>query len=211
MTQSTSIGALAAALAKAQGAMKAAHKDANNPFFKSKYADLSSVWEACRAALAANGLAVCQITDGTADALSLTTTLLHASGEWLSGTYPIKPVKNDPQGVGSAITYARRYALAAMVGVVADDDDGEAAQGRPAKVNSAGEAVTKKPAWSDDHKKRAGAAKAAYIAAGGKDSDMDETWRAHAYDQPETCIEAMNELAMSLDPDFIPKPPNYAN
>jgi hypothetical protein len=64
MTQSPTIGALAAALAKSQGAMKAAHKDASNPFFKSKYADLASVWEACRAALAANGLAVCQIIDG---------------------------------------------------------------------------------------------------------------------------------------------------
>jgi hypothetical protein len=185
MTQSPTIGALAAALAKSQGAMKAAHKDASNPFFKSKYADLASVWEACRAALAANGLAVCQIIDGEA----LTTILLHSSGEWLAGTYPIKPVKNDPQGVGSAITYARRYALAAMAGVVADDDDGEAAQGRTAKVNSAGEHIKKKPSWTDAQKLKAGELKAGLMAYGeGGEEAFNTFWRDHQYDEPDTVI-----------------------
>lgn len=131
-SQSESIAALAAALAKAQGAIKAAVKDSSNPHFKSRYADLASVWEACRRPLSENGLAVIQTTDEVPDgtAVLLVTTLVHASGEWIAGRLRLNPVKPDPQGMGSAITYARRYALAAIVGIAPDDDDGEAAQGR---------------------------------------------------------------------------------
>lgn len=128
-TQSESIAALSAALAKAQGAMSGALKDAANPFFKSKYADLESVWSACRAPLAANGLAVIQTTDFM-DGVRIITTLAHSSGEWIRGVLPIMATKTDPQGTGSAITYARRYALAAIVGVYQTDDDAEAAHGR---------------------------------------------------------------------------------
>jgi hypothetical protein len=130
---SASIGALAAALAKAQGAMSGAKKDAENPFFKSAYADLASVWDTCRAPLAANGLAVIQTTGGNADLVEVITTLAHTSGEWVRGTLVMKPVKADPQGIGSALTYARRYALAAIVGIAPEDDDGNAASqpGKP--------------------------------------------------------------------------------
>ena len=133
MKQSESIATLAAAFAKAQAAMEGAKKDAVNPFFKSKYADLGEVWRVVKEAFAPHGLSVIQLpetspTDGT---VTLTTTLLHESGEWLSGTMPVRVAKDDPQGVGSGITYARRYALAGLCGVVAEpDDDGEGAQGR---------------------------------------------------------------------------------
>lgn len=129
--KSEKIGELAKALAKAQGDIKSAIKDATNPFFKSSYADLPAIVKACKEALAANGIAYVQAADFDGEAMWLETILMHTSDQWISGRYPIKPVKSDPQGVGSATTYARRYSLAAMVGVVAEneDDDGNAASG----------------------------------------------------------------------------------
>lgn len=134
MNTSEQINELAAALAKAQAAIQPASKDKTNPAFRSRYADLASVWDACRAALAENGLSVVQIpTDAGEGRIGLITTLLHSSGQWISGLLVLPLVKNDPQGAGSALTYARRYALSAMVGVVADeDDDGNSASGRQA-------------------------------------------------------------------------------
>jgi hypothetical protein len=129
--QSPTVGSLAKALAAAQAKMEPAKKDKLNPFFKSNYADLASIWDAARDALAANGLAVIQATDTTeSGAVVLVTTLAHESGEWVKGRYPIHPVKNDPQSLGSAVSYARRYSLSALIGVVTEDDDGEAAVGR---------------------------------------------------------------------------------
>lgn len=128
--QSQSIGKLAEALAKAQGKIEGASKDSTNPHFKSRYADLASVWEACRTHLSANGLSIIQTLDNGLNGVTIITTLAHSSGEWIKGALTLKPVKDDPQGVGSAITYARRYALAAMVGVAPEDDDAEAATGR---------------------------------------------------------------------------------
>jgi len=122
---------LATAMAKAQAEIKAALKDSKNPHFKSSYADLTSVWDACRTALTKNGLSVVQIPNFEGDEVWLETRLLHASGESISGRYPLRPQQQTPQGYGSALTYARRYSLAAMVGVVADeDDDGNAASQR---------------------------------------------------------------------------------
>jgi hypothetical protein len=128
--QSETIGALAAALAKAQSQITGAVKDAANPFFKSKYADLVSVWQACRKPLTDNGLAVTQTSRYTPDGLMLVTTLLHSSGEWIAGEMPVLTKDASPQAQGSGLTYARRYALAAIVGVYQTDDDAEAAQGR---------------------------------------------------------------------------------
>lgn len=127
--QSESIAKLAESLSKAQGKIKGAAKYTVNPFFKSKYADLASVWEACRDQLSAHGLSVFQTTDDGPQGVTVITTLAHSSGEWVRGKLTLKPVKEDPQGVGSAITYARRYALAAIVGVAPEDDDGNAASG----------------------------------------------------------------------------------
>ena len=123
---------LAVAMAKAQAQVKTALKERTNGGFKNKYADLTSIWDACREALTKNGLSVIQRTDFEGPTIWLETMLLHTSGEHVCSRYPLRPVKEDPQGFGSALTYARRYCLAAMVGVVADeDDDGNAASGRP--------------------------------------------------------------------------------
>jgi hypothetical protein len=129
MNKSDSIAALAAALAKAQGQMKGAVKDSANPFFKSKYADLASVVEAIRAAFSANGLSYIQTLEPSdKDEVRVETTLLHASGEWIScGVLSLPVSKADAQGYGSALTYARRYSLSAAVGVAPEDDDGNAA------------------------------------------------------------------------------------
>ena len=130
MNQSSSIAALAAALAKAQAEMSGAAKDSANPYFKSKYADLESVWSACRKPLTDNGLSVIQTSQPTKHGLMLVTTLAHLSGEWIRGYMPILAKDATAQSQGSGITYARRYALAAIVGVYQTDDDAEAAQGR---------------------------------------------------------------------------------
>lgn len=139
MQKSESIAALGAALAVAQGLIKGAAKDSANPFFNSKYADLSAVWDACRGPLSANGLAVVQlpatkITENDLEVI-VTTILAHSSGEWISEELSAIPAKSDPQGIGSCITYLRRYALAAVAGVAPEDDDGNAAStpGQPAK------------------------------------------------------------------------------
>jgi len=128
---SPTIGKLAEALAKAQSTMGHAMKDASNPFFKSKYADLTSVAEACRKQLAENAIAVTQTTSmNEAGQPILVTTLMHSSGEWIKGFMPVLASKNDAQAFGSALSYARRYALAAIASVCTSDDDGEAAVGR---------------------------------------------------------------------------------
>lgn len=130
MQKSDCIKELAAALAKAQGQMEGAKKSSANPYFKSRYADLAEVWEACRKPLSDNGLAIIQTTTDGEGRIIIETTLAHSSGEWITSTLGMTPVKTDPQGIGSAITYARRYALSAMVGIAPEDDDGEAAMGR---------------------------------------------------------------------------------
>lgn len=128
MKQSETIGELAGALAKAQSIMGNAAKKSNNPFFKSKYADLAEVIETIREPLSSNNLSYTQLVDVLESGqMVLTTTLMHSSGEWQSSCYPLNPVKKDPQGEGSAISYARRYGLSAMVGVAQEDDDGNAA------------------------------------------------------------------------------------
>ena len=129
MYHSNDIKELAAALAKAQGAMKPAAQSGKNPHFKSTFATLQDVWEAATPALHENGLSVVQSTEAQDDAgLTVVTMLLHASGQWMRGEVRIPLAKADAQAVGSAISYGRRYGLAAMLGIVADeDDDGNAA------------------------------------------------------------------------------------
>lgn len=133
MLTSESVKAVAAALSKAQAVMASAQKDKTNPAFRSKYADLASVWDACREALTKNGLSVVQMTRSTdRQEVVVVTRLMHDSGEWIEGELALPVTKNDAQGFGSAMTYARRYALAAAVGVAPEDDDGNAAaQARP--------------------------------------------------------------------------------
>jgi hypothetical protein len=132
MTRSDSIGNIAAALAKAQKAIEGAAKDSKNPHFNSRYADLASIAEACRAPLAVNEIAVVQNPSRPeAGLVGMTTLLLHSSGEWLESDPLVVQAKDaGPQAVGSCLTYLRRYQLAAMVGVAPEDDDAEAGEGR---------------------------------------------------------------------------------
>ncbi len=129
MKQSESIATLAAALAKAQLQIEPATKNATNPHFRSHYADLASIWDACRGPLNTNGLSIVQFPcDGDVGRTGLCTMIMHSSGEWMSEVVTVRAMKDDPQGLGSALTYLRRYALAAVVGVTAtEDDDGNAA------------------------------------------------------------------------------------
>lgn len=144
MNRSDNIADLAAALAKAQATIEGAAKGKVNPAFKSKYADLSSVWDACREALTANGLSVVQAPGTMIDnRMSLTTMLLHSSGQFIEETLTIPLTKADAQGYGSATTYARRYALAAMVGVSPEDDDGNAASQLRTADQPSGEVISK--------------------------------------------------------------------
>ena len=124
---------LAKALLNVQRQLLPAAKDATNPFTKSKYATLNSVMAASREALLENGIWMCQcpVPVDTPGAIGLMTKLTHTeSGQWQSSLAVVPLPKADPQGMGSAITYARRYALTAMLGLVTEDDDGEAACGR---------------------------------------------------------------------------------
>ena len=132
MTHSEQINELATALNKAQAAMHTAKKDSENPHFRSKYADLASVWEACRKPLTDNGLSILQSPrlefTGDGDAIvELDTLLMHTSGQFIMDTIRMMLSKADAHGVGSAITYCRRYALSAFVSVAPDDDDGNGA------------------------------------------------------------------------------------
>lgn len=129
MEKSEQINDLAAALAKAQGEMKTADKNAKgNPQYKSKYADLAEILKTIQEPLAKNGLSFVQLYNGVdGKGISVTTMLMHISGQYISntGNYPVG--RQDIQGVGSAITYARRYSLTAMLGIAQEDDDGNAA------------------------------------------------------------------------------------
>lgn len=134
MKQSETIAKFAQAFVAAQGSVEGAVKGKVNPAFKgTKYADLSSVWDACREAVAANKIGVMQspglVIDGK---MHMETVLMHESGEWVSGELSIPLQKADAQAYGSAVTYARRYALGAMMGICPEDDDGNAASA-PAK------------------------------------------------------------------------------
>ena len=118
MKTSEQISELAAALAKAQGMMENAVMNRVNPHFKSKYADLAAIFDAARKPLSTNGLAIVQtIGDGV-----LHTRLLHTSGQWIASEHPL-PMSGKPQEIGSALTYARRYSLSALIGIAADEDD----------------------------------------------------------------------------------------
>jgi hypothetical protein len=152
MTTSEQINEIAGALAKAQGEMAPAIKDAVNPAFRSKYADLAAVWAACCPALTKHGIAAVQDASLCDRGVSVTTRLMHASGQWMEfGPLTVPMGKQDAHGVGSATTYARRYGLSAALGIVADDDDGNAAvQGTQSASSSKPAAVPAKPTGYDE-------------------------------------------------------------
>ena len=138
MKHSESIAALAGALAKAQLQIEPASKNATNPHFRSHYADLASIWDACRGPLNTNGLSIVQFPcDGEVGRIGLCTMIVHSSGEWMCETITVKALKEDPQFLGGVLTYLRRYSLAAVVGVTATEDDDGNAVSTPANARVA--------------------------------------------------------------------------
>lgn len=127
MKMSDSIAQLAEALAKAQGQIDDASKGSKNPFFNSKYADLAAVRAVIREPLAVNDIAVVQFPRSLSGEVEVETMLTHKSGEYMSETLRLPVGKWDAHGIGSAITYARRYGLMSLLGIATDDDDGNAA------------------------------------------------------------------------------------
>ena len=127
MNSSEKINELATALCKAQAAMGGAVKDSANPFFKSSYADLTSVIKAIKQPFADNDLSYTQFPVSDENGIGVVTRLMHNSGQWMELGYTLPIVKKDPQAAGSAITYARRYALQSMAGIPTADDDAESA------------------------------------------------------------------------------------
>jgi len=142
MQKSESIKELATALSKAQNQMSGAAKDSKNPFFKSNYADLSSVVAAIKEPFASHGLSYSQFPVFSDGKVGVETILMHESGEWLSSELILPMTKQDPQAAGSAITYARRYALQAIAGIPSEDDDGNGAS----QQNKASQRPPPKPA-----------------------------------------------------------------
>lgn len=147
MIHSPELGELAAALATAQGEFESVSKDSANPFFKSKYASLPNVVKAASPILTAHGLSVSQLLGHDEQGDTLTTVLMHKSGQFIADTMHLRPVKDDPQAQGSATTYGRRYSYMAALGLVADeDDDGNAGSAgsrapRPSKRSKPSRAV----------------------------------------------------------------------
>jgi hypothetical protein len=170
MEKSESIKNLAIALCAFQGAVEKIKKTATNPFFKSKYASLSDILDIIREPLTENGLSFAQFPKGK---YGLETMLMHTSGEWLSESYEMEPTKKDPQGAGSVITYQRRYALGAVLGLnIDEDDDGNKASEpvKPAKKETPKEKETLTPAhpkWSEAVK---------YMQTGGLMSKITEKY-----------------------------------
>lgn len=137
MTQSEQINELAVALARAQGEFKPASFDKKNPHFNSKYASFTSIVESCRDSLAKHGLMFCQTITEEGEKLSLSTKVIHSSGQWISGLTPLYVDKTTMQGLQSAVTYAKRGGLSALLGIVSDeDDDGNEAEDNPPKQNT---------------------------------------------------------------------------
>ena len=149
MEKSESIKNLAIALSKFQGTIGKIGKDSNNPFFKSKYASLSTILENIQKPLTESGLCFSQMPDQT----GLTSILIHSeSGEYIQATYILTPVKNDPQSLGSAITYARRYALGSILGLNIDEDDDGNTASNPSNKKSLEPAKSPEPQMTEEQK-----------------------------------------------------------
>lgn len=124
MNTSSEINELADALSKAQGQMGGASKTADNPFLKSKYADLASVIAAIKEPLASNGLSYIQNPFTRNGSVGVATRLMHKSGQWLESSFSIPAPKHDAHTYGALVTYCRRFTLQSVLGVPAEDDDG---------------------------------------------------------------------------------------
>ena len=192
MNKSDSIASLAAALAKAQGEMENASKNSQNPHFKSKYADLAEILNTVRPVLSKHGLAVTQFPAFEGGTAHVETILTHASGEWMSGTCSAPVQKSDPQGVGSALTYLRRYSLAAVCGLAQEDDDANAASKGP-KQSAQAPKVTPKPAPTPTP-----AQPVKHVPA--TKSTLDALASYYANDSAEVMLDDINEMIVRAKP-----------
>ena len=134
--QHSSMDQIATALALAQGEIENASKNSQNPHFRSRYADLAEIINTVRPVFSKHGLAVVQAPSYAEGLVSVTTLLTHKSGQWIMDTASAPASKLDPQGIGSAVTYLRRYSLAAFAGIAQEDDDGNAASQQKARANT---------------------------------------------------------------------------
>ena len=176
---------IASAFVKAKRAFSPALKDKTNPAFRSKYADLGACLEAVNDALLENGIAVYQETHDDATGVTVETVFLHESGEAMrSGKFHVPAAKQDPQGYGSALTYARRNSLMTACGIAPEDDDGNAATAKPPAAQQQVDMSPKARAARITTGVKAGdAAGAAVVLAGLSDKERDAIW---SFLSPET-------------------------
>lgn len=178
MERSDSVAKVAAALVGAQGELENVAKDAENPHFRNRYASLPAILDAVRPVLAKHGLAVIQFPTNTDDGrVGVETTILHASGEYLTHDFAVRLTKDDAQGAGSALTYCRRYSLAAVLAIGQDDDDGNAAA-EPQRAPAKRAAPTPKAAPLPEHATNENAGEPPWIDdALGFGTHSGHTWR----------------------------------
>ena len=204
MEHSESIGKIAEALAEFQAEVKDPARDKDNPYFKSKYVAIDGLLAAVRPILAKHGLSVIQSTGGNGQDISVTTEILHTSGEWIrTDALVLKAVKADPQGAGSAVTYGRRYSLSAALGVAWDDDDDGNAASTPQKAEK--KAAPKAKAKEEPKALRKVDSLRAIAAAakeiGVTNDDIKEVMRRH-YNK-ETSNELTDAQAAEMEKNFV--------
>lgn len=219
---SESINEIAAALSKAQSEIKPAIKKTENSFFKKNYADMEAIDHVSRAALCKNGLSISQPIVPISGIPHVVTLLMHASGQWIKSYYPIiQPVNekladrlladpkidfktlkqllvNDPQSIGSAITYARRYSLAAICGVVTEDDDGEAATKRETETKKE-QVILKGTYYPEKRRKQTDPAKQAYVDKLMSAKDLIELQSLTAEVKPEWNTDGFKAFVKTLE------------
>ncbi|EJV42122.1 hypothetical protein IEK_05788 [Bacillus toyonensis] len=204
MNKSETITELAKALVKFNSEVNKIAKDADNPFFKNNYATLDTIIDEIRPILSKHGLSIMQIPSGDGQNVTLKTLLLHESGEWLeSDELTMKPVKNDPQAVGSCITYARRYSLAAFLSLnTGEDDDGNGATYGKDKPNHKGNSgqTPSKPQGSSGNGK---ASEKQMKMIKAKIKNVSKLAREQGYDTKDTDVEVTlkNDMKTQLNVD----------
>lgn len=192
MNCSETITKLAVALAKAQGEIENAGKKSVNPHFKSKYADLAEIVNTARPVLTRHGISLIQIPSYDGQVASVETILLHESGEWLSGISSSPLQKADPQGIGSATTYLRRYAAAAMCFLAQEDDDANSASKSTAKQ------ATKEPKVTEHQLKNI----RSYFEGTDEQDILDYVWGVLNAAKPMPKLKALNEITSRMA-DFV--------
>jgi len=207
MQKTEIITELAVALHKAQQGLNLAKKDKKNQFFKSSYADLRSVWETCKKPLGDNNLAVIQTMGFDNGHHYVETMLLHTSGQYIMGVQKLELTKVDMQGIGSAVTYARRYGLMAILGICPEDDDAEGAV-----VHEKQQAPASKPPAIKSGKKviteKQGKRLIAIAVANGFTRELIKDYILHKYQ-----IEHLRDIPMDIYDDVVkhfeakPEPP----